>query len=285
MIIMTNNQWNRDANSEQWLARGEDCSADARMPGLIRAYTEVLPDVLGLQEVSAYQSVLMRRCFGSVALPDGSTAEYGYISGGYTPLFYRSDRLKLVESGFFSYPSGYASFPGNFNDAGSKTCNYGVFVERDTGNTVAVMTTHLWWRSGDPASGSYRPGSDGARAYQMSIACERMEEVIRRYDCPALLMGDFNAVITSPALRTAAGYGWADAHDVATGFADGTRGHHPCSPSGWRRDAGGRFEQAIDHILIKNPGRAEITFMKRKTDEYFDRLSDHYPLYIELRFN
>ena len=51
--LMTHNVWNRDTNSPKWAEKGEDCSAQARVGGLLRVYRETLPDVIGGQEVSA----------------------------------------------------------------------------------------------------------------------------------------------------------------------------------------------------------------------------------------
>ena len=76
--------------------------------------------------------------------------------------------------------------------------------------------------------------------------------------------------------------GWTDVYRLAKGFRDETRGHHYCNPKGYRRDTGGTFEQAIDHILAKNLGNCTVESFRRLTPEYFDKASDHYPLYIEL---
>ena len=61
MILMSNNQWKCDENASAWAAIGEDCSAEARVPLLVRAYRETAPDILGLQEVSVRQAELMCR--------------------------------------------------------------------------------------------------------------------------------------------------------------------------------------------------------------------------------
>ena len=99
MILMSNNQWKCDRNNDFWRERGEDCSAEARVPGMARAYLEVMPDILGLQEVSNRQAEILMDNMRHVKLDDGTEASYEYLSGRDTPIVYRRDKLKLLESG------------------------------------------------------------------------------------------------------------------------------------------------------------------------------------------
>ena len=54
--------------------------------------------------------------------------------------------------------------------------------------------------------------------------------------------------------------------------------------SGFERSDPGEFERAIDHILVKNEGDAKVRAFRRLTDEWFDKVSDHYPLYVDIQF-
>ena len=281
MILMSNNQWKNDKNNDNWRAIGEDCSAEARVPLLVRAYTEVMPDILGLQEVSRRQAELMMQQMGNFELPDGTAAKYEYVSGGDTPIVYRRDKLKLLESGFFRYTEKIPGFEGSFNNSETKSYSFGVFEVRESKKVLALMSTHLWWKSGNPEAKNYQAHSAEARAYQIRQAASRMDAIIQEYNCPGIIMGDLNAGIDSLCLKAAKDDGWIDAHYLARGYSDNTRGHHYCSPQGFKRDAVGTFEQAIDHILLKNLGDASVESFRRITPEYFDKASDHYPLYIE----
>ncbi len=282
MILMSNNQWRYDENNDVWRAMGEDCSAESRVKGLVRAYKAVLPDILGLQEVSIRMGMLMMEQLDTVALPDGGTARYEYISGGDTPIVYRRDRLKLLESGFFRYTEDVPGLEGSFNNVETKSYCWGVFEDRQTGTRLALMSTHLWFKSSDPAKVSYQAGSDEARAYQITQAFGRMNGVMAEYACPGVLMGDLNARMGSPCLEALRADGWEEVHDIAEGDCDDTRGHHPCGPKGFARTEPGSFDQAIDHILVKNRGGAKVLYFRRLTDEWFDKISDHYPLYVDL---
>ena len=282
MILMSNNQWKCDINHDAWRAIGEDCSSEGRVDGLVRAYTEILPDVIGLQEVSLRMADLMMEKMRTVELPDGSRARYEYISGGDTPIVYRRDKLVLIESGFFRYSEDVPGYEGSFNNQETKSYAYGVFKDRKYGKVFALMTTHLWWKSSDPSSSYYQPWSDEARAYQIMQASAKMDEVMAKYSCPGFLMGDFNAVMSSYALKAAEWAGWKEVHYLALGDSDSTRGHHPCGGDGYKRVDMGTFDQAIDHIMLKNGDGVKVNYFRRLTDEYFDKISDHYPLYVDV---
>ena len=97
MRLMSNNQWKYDKNCDAWREKGEDCSAEARVVGLVRAYSEIMPDVMALQEVSTHMAELMMSELHRL------DARYEYVFGGDTPLVYRRDKFILRESGFFLY--------------------------------------------------------------------------------------------------------------------------------------------------------------------------------------
>ena len=50
--LMTQNQWNYTPNAPAWEEKGLDCSAETRMRGHVRVFKELLPDIVGGQEVN-----------------------------------------------------------------------------------------------------------------------------------------------------------------------------------------------------------------------------------------
>lgn len=282
MRILSNNLWNRDANSPAWAEKGEDCSADCRVNGLVRAYLTLMPDVLGFQEMSRHMEKRIMERMRRVTLSDGTTVKYEIVTGGFTPILFRHDKLRLLASGHRLYPKEFPPYAGTFNDSDSKGYTYGVFEERESGKKVAVITTHLWWKSADPKNGSYQEGSDFARAYQVGLASAEAKRLNAEYGCPVILMGDLNDRLGSPALNAALSDGWTETHALCTGERSDIAGYHYCFPDGWRQEEQKDYSRAIDHILIREPGNAEVTRFLRFTEEYFDCLSDHYPVYIDL---
>ena len=108
------------------------------------------------------------------------------------------------------------------------------------------------------------------------------EELIAKYACPAFIMGDFNAGIDSACMNEVAKLGWTEAHDLCTGERDETKGHHFCAPDGFERGEPGVYHDALDHIILKNGSAVAIQSYKRLNDAWFDCVSDHYPLYVDI---
>lgn len=278
MVILSNNQWKCDGNCPKWEAVGADCSAECRVKGLLRAYRQIGPDLMGLQEVSRRMADLLMAGLEKTTLADGSVARYEYLSGGDTPIVFRRDKLLLLESGFFRFPEEIPGLSGSFNNSETKSFCWGVFENRADKSRFAALSAHLWWMSS-----RVRPGSAEARAWQIRQAALKMDEVMGRYGCPGFMMGDFNAAIGSPCLETAFSLGWRETHDLAVGDRDETCGFHPCGPDGYaRRSDAGTFAQAIDHILVKGGEKLAVRSFRRLTDAWFDPVSDHYPLYIDI---
>ena len=243
--IMSHNVWKNDKNLPAWAAKGEDCSAAVRAKGMVRIYAETQPDIIGFQEMSPtmVDEILL-----------GLTSQdqrYALLWGRDTPILYRQDRFELLDSDFFLYSTKLPGWAGEFNNSGTKSWCIAVFRDKTDGKKLAFMSTHLWWKSSDPASPDYQPGSDEARVYQLNLAMDRLEQFHAQYDCPAVLVGDLNAAYTEPVIRSALARGFAHAHDIATEYADPDWGYHYCFGDGYKPYEKAPFEQAIDHILVK----------------------------------
>lgn len=277
--LMSQNQWNCTKNFPKWEERGLDCSAEVRMKGHVKIFGELLPDVVGGQEVNKE----MQQHFKFYCLEEG--LPYTQIWGNFTPLFYRADKLELVDTEYILYPEHVSEYEGCFNDVKSKSCNLGVFRTKEDGKTFIFATTHLWWKSSNPESQNYQAGSDEVRAMQIKMAIDLIAKYQEKYgNFPAFLVGDMNTTISSEALRYALGKaGYVHAHDVAVEYANDNRGYNPCKPSGpgdaWQNRP---YTVAIDHILCKDlPDGAIRRFDRYMTEEYL-YLSDHAPVYVDV---
>lgn len=279
--LMTQNQWNYTKNAPAWEEKGLDCSAETRMRGHVRVLRELLPDVVGGQEVNKDMQWLLKLYAMEEGLP-----QYAQIFGNYTPILFRPDKLELLDTDYLLYPVTVEGYEGKFNDALSKSLNLGVFRNKESGRVFLFATTHLWWmQEKDPARAvSYRVGSDHVRTLQLKMAVKRIEEYRRKYgDCPAILVGDLNTGYASEAVQYAVTEGgYRHAHDVAVDYRDEGRGYHWCSPTGYGPWLEGRFEDAIDHILVKGLDGDAVRRFDRYTPEYYLTLSDHAPVYIDV---
>ena len=277
--LMTHNIWNRDKNSPDWEEKGFDCSAEARVGGLLRVWQETQPDVIGCQESSALMADLVKE-----GMPD-----YTLIWGRFTPILYRADKLELVDSEFLTYPEYIEGFEGKFNDSRSKAYNIGVFRTKEDGKLFIFATTHLWWKrspkpdEAEPYPKTCLPHSDEAREYQIDLLTAALERFRAKYNCPAFLVGDMNAEYNSPAIEYALGEGgFTHAHSMATEYADDGVGYHDCGSDGYSPWWDKPFESAIDHILVKGASEGAVKRFERYTPEYYLTLSDHAPVFVDV---
>lgn len=273
--LMSNNIWNCDDNKPAWAERGEDCSAQARMPGIARVYAELRPDVIGLQEASHKIVDVLLYELQKLGL------KYTVIWTRFTSILYRSEVLELLDADYLCYPERFEGYEGCFNDVRSKSCNLAVFRVKENGKCFVFANTHLWWRNRNPAVRSYQAGSGECRAYQIGLAHELIEKYrLIHNGAPAVLVGDMNDTYDSPVMQEAFRRGFKHAHDIATEYADPHHGYHYCFPDGHRPYKPEPFPQGIDHILCLGEGLAVRRF-DRYTPDYYEPLSDHYPVYID----
>jgi endonuclease/exonuclease/phosphatase family metal-dependent hydrolase len=267
---MSNNIWNCGSNKPWWEERGLDCSAENRIPGFIRVYNETAPDVIGLQECGPKMSEPLMLALQEHDVP------YAMLFGRYTSMLYRADKLELIDSEYRVFPETIDGFEGKFNDAKSKSYCLGVFRTKDEGKLFIFITTHLWWKSSDPQSAKYQPFSDEARLWQLQLLCGRLDALRQQYGCAALLAGDLNAVLCSPALQSALSQGWQHARFLASACDGESSGLHRCGADGY--DAvlpQSSFSQSIDHILCKGMGEDSMLRYFRHMPQSALSLSDH----------
>lgn len=271
--LMSQNQWNCTDNKPKWEENGLDCSAAHRMKGHVRIFKELMPDIVGGQEVNKEMQLYFKLYCLEEALP------YTIIWGNMTPIIYRADKLELLDTEYILYPKTVDGYEGSFNDANSKSLNLGVFRTKDDGKVFIFATTHLWWMSEQN-----RPGSSDVRRMQVKQATELLSTYQKQYgDCPVIFVGDMNARLNSPAIQYALNEGcYTHAHDIATEFRHDGRGYNACGPNGpgvWQDSP---FETAIDHILVKNVPDGSVRRFDRYCPDYYLYISDHAPVYIDI---
>lgn len=280
--LMSHNVWNCDNNHPAWKENGEDCSAAARVSGLIQVYLDTKPDIIGGQEVSALMADLLKEGCRDVGL------DYTLIWGRFTPILYRADKFELLDSVFTTYPEAIDGFEGSFNDVKSKAFNIGVFREKETGAVFLFATTHLWWMSSNiddmfSLGSGYQAGSDEAREYQVQMLAAQVTALQKKYNCPAVVVGDFNTDYRSKAMQYLLADGFRHAHDIAVEYAEESIGYHNCFPSGYDRFFSEKpFECAIDHIVVRGAREDAVKRFARYSPEYYYPISDHSPVYIDL---
>ncbi len=280
--LMSNNIWCCGENEPLWAEKGEDCSAPHRAKGFLRVYKETLPDVIGLQECTAYLADNLMQLF-----KEDNTLPFALIWGRDTPIIYRTDKFELIESDYLIYPDSVPGYEGVFNNEKTKSYCIAVFKTKEDGKLFIFATTHLWWKTSNPEEARlpswYQPYSDEAREYQVNILMDRVEQFIEKYNCPAVIVGDFNAVYDSLAVQSAFKRGYVHGHDIATEYKDEKNGHHFCYAEGYDMYENPKtFKEAIDQFLIKGAKDGFVKRFDRYYPEYYMKLSDHFPMWCDV---
>ncbi len=276
--IMSNNQWYCDRQTDAWKALGIDSTGAVREEGFARFYRETQPDLIGLQEVSP----TMAESLMTILTADGG--RYALLWGHDTPVIYRSDRFELVDSDFRLYPDDVPGWDGCFNNSQTKSWCIAVLRAKETGKRLIFASTHLWWKSSNPALSWYQTGSDEARAYQLGMLMDRVAQFQAQYNAPAIIVGDLNAKYASPAVQAALSRGYRHAHDIAVEFANEEDGMHECGPDGYEPYTPATFAESIDHILIKDAPEGFVRRFDRAMPDYYLTLSDHAPTWIDVQY-
>lgn len=162
---------NRGDGNNQWKYRRDYAAA------LIRFYS---PDLFGAQEVLHNQLTdLQERLPGYAFI--GVGREDGKTKGEYTPVFYKTDRFKLIDSGnFWLAEDKHAVGKKGWDAACERVATWGIFEDLKTGKRFFFLNTHL-----DHMGKT-------ARHRGAELILEETDRL--RGDYPALVTGDFNAV-------------------------------------------------------------------------------------------
>ena len=106
---------------------------------------------------------------------------------------------------------------------------------------------------------------------------------------PIFVTGDMNCEENTVPMQQFITAGYIPCYKAATTYGDNNNGHHICSPKdGYstksRRKGPDRYTGAIDHCFILDPSSsAEVKVFDCIMDEYLVKLTDHYPLLIDIR--
>ena len=277
--IASNNIWNMDNNYPTWRDLGEDCSAEARMPGIARAFDEIAPDIVGLQEAS--HKVV--DCLQTALIERG--LRYAVHWTRFTSVIYRPELFEVIDSEYLLYPEEMDGYPGlSYNDCRSKSLNLVVFRCKQDGKIFVLGNTHLWWKPSDPNHDRYQAGSAEARSYQIALASALIEKYQKKYNAPAFFLGDMNDSYDSDPIAKAFSLGFVHAHDVAVEYASEEEGYHFCFPAGHKPYVPGPFKAAIDHILVRGLPADAVRRFDRHIPDYFEPLSDHYPVFVDVEW-
>lgn len=239
---------NEDDGANAWSKR-----RDVTVAMLERA----APDLFGTQELLKLQGDFLVERLKNYAW--FGVDRRGGHDDEHMGVFYRTDRLKLIESGNF-WLSDTPEVPGSltWGHPLPRMVTWGLFETRAGGRRFYAFNTHFPYRAEDEA----------ARAKGAALIARRIEAMAG--DLPVVLTGDFNTIPGSEAYRTLS-VRLQDAW-VRTPKREG--------PEGTFHNFTGKADKRIDWIFTRG-------FVARRVMTITDhqgavQTSDHFPVMAEL---
>lgn len=176
-------------------------------------------------------------------------------------IFYRTDRLKLVESGQF-WLSDTPEVVGSitWGHPLPRMVTWGLFETVKGGRRFYAFNTHL----------PYRDEDEAARTKGATLILERITAMAG--DLPVVLTGDFNTTPDSEAHRV-----------LASGLVD-ARASAPVKlgPAETFHNFTGKADKQIDWIFLRGFAAKRVTTITDHQGEV--QTSDHFPVLAELRW-
>ncbi len=247
-----------------------------RLPVIKSYFAEETPDVIGMQEVLHNQVIDLLNILSGYGYV-GAGRNDGKQGGEYTPVFYRKEKLKLLENSQF-WLSETPEIPGSvgWDAAITRIVTWAKFEHIPSGKEFYFFNTHFDHR--------------GIQAREMSpkLMAEKINEIAGNE--PVIVTGDFNIRKNHPALGSGLYDNLTETFKtnnsltstlflsetpVTTGGATST---------GFRENwTVGETGDAIDHIFVNGHFKVKSyrvdRFMK---DNIF--ISDHWPVVSVMSF-
>ena len=231
---------------------------ETRKPLAVRMLREQQPDVIGLQELVKAQADYLARELPQYAwFGRGREADGG---GEHMGVFYRKDRLKVIESGDF-WLSDTPDVAGSitWGHPHPRMVTWALFEQRSDGRRFYLFNTHL----------PYRDEDEAARLKGAQVIARHLATLPD--DVPVVLTGDFNTTPDSDAHAVLAGT-LQDAWTTAPRVEGIDATFHGFT---------GKADRRIDWIFVRGAQLESITSVTTRWNNRYP--SDHFPLVATLR--
>ncbi|MEJ6829035.1 MAG: endonuclease/exonuclease/phosphatase family protein [Akkermansiaceae bacterium] len=211
------------------------------------------PDVLGIQEALWSQVTFLEKQFPGYQRV-GVGRKDGKKAGEFSPIFFRKEHFELEDSGTF-WLSDTPEVAGSitWDNVCERICTWAKLKRKSDQKTITILNTH--W--------DHRGQKSRERSAKLIFAYFKAKPNL-------ILMGDFNATETNPALKKLKGAGYTNAF-LSLHQASQDRGtFHP-----W--NGKGKPTGTIDHIFYQGDFSVKKSWIERH-HEGTKWPSDHFPV-------
>lgn len=232
-------------------------------------------DVLLLQEVSSYWHETMDETMikmGYTLVPTDDSLVVGVTEkDNYTPIWYREDKLKLIDYGYNQYSSVAYRPDGDLST--SKSYTWAVFEEKN-GKKFACLSTHFTW-----APNHFIPSPTELKISDATEAVAALMAIELEYpDIPVFLMGDLNCSSTSEPYNILKSQFFDVRGNAESNHNTNYGSYHNIGVSPAR---GGSI---IDHTFTNNKN-VKLLQYQFVINEWSLNSTDHIPFLLDIRLN
>ena len=245
-------------NSGPWATAedGDNCWANRR-EAVVSMILAEQPDAIGMQETLPEQMDYLDSALSGLYNRIGVGRDDGNRDGECMCIYYRTDRLELLDQHTYWLSSTPDSVSFGWDAACRRTVTIGQFRDLKTDSTFVYMNTHL-----------DHVGKE-ARKNSILMLCKLSQD----YSCPVILGGDMNSTLEDSIFLPLAEARLISARDIADTTDNATT-----------YNAFGKAEgKQIDHFFVRRWSKVK-SFHTLNGDYGVPYISDHYPVSTTLEY-
>lgn len=238
-------------------ADGDNCWEN-RKQASINMVGEEQPTVMGIQE----------GCPDQIAFLDEHLPQYKHIGvgredgkakGEMMAIYYRTDKVELLDGGTFWLSETPDKVSKGWDGACKRTCTWTLMRMKDSGREFAYFNTHL-----DHVG-------EVAREEALKLIVAKIGEIVPK-GMPVFLTADFNSTTDEPIFEP-----------LKAVMSDARAEAPQSDPRGTFNNWGRATDAVIDHIFFRNAEAQTFTVLCDK-NYGAPYISDHYPVVLTAQF-
>lgn len=231
---------------------------DERLDAVKQQIEYVSPDVFGLQEIkSSSKSYIAKELkkYSSVTVSDMDIGNETYIG-----IYWLNEKYDKISSGSIYLSKTPNIVSKSWDARHTRMMVWTLLENKETGFKFIAADTHL----------------DHVGATARAESLKLIDKTLKQFDCPVIVVGDFNCRYTGAELPVFTDLGWVNTINLS-GVNKSTDTFH-------NYDGSDANHSPIDHIFV-NKAESATNWQVHK-EKYNGRYpSDHFALSVEITFN